>query len=101
MTVRSKVGAGGRGVIGRAADPGSAARRKSSSAVRRMRSEGVPATVGPMLHWIERTLADRRVRLAADAGLAVVLAAAALVDVANDRVAWGGRGPGQVALALL
>ena len=41
-----------------------------------------------------------RVRLAADAGLAVALAAAALVDVFDDRVAWGGRGPAQVALAL-
>jgi signal transduction histidine kinase len=54
-----------------------------------------------MLNWVERTLAERRVRLAADAGLAVVLAAAALVDITDDRIAWGGRGPGQVALALL
>jgi len=53
-----------------------------------------------MLRRVERLLADRRVRLAADAGLAVVLAAAALVDLVDDRVAWGGRGPGQVALAL-
>jgi len=53
-----------------------------------------------MLRRVERLLADRRARLAADAGLAVVLAAAALVDLVDDRVAWGGRGPGQVALAL-
>jgi signal transduction histidine kinase len=54
-----------------------------------------------MPHRVERLLADRRVRLVADAGLAAVLAVAALVDVADDRVAWGGRGAGQVALALL
>jgi hypothetical protein len=97
MTVRSKVGAACRRVIGRAAEPGSATRGKSSSAVRRMRSEGAPATVGRMLDWVERTLADRRVRLAADAGLAVVLTAAALVDITDDRIAWGGRGPGSAA----
>ena len=45
-------------------------------------------------------LDNDRVRLAADAGLAVVLAAAALVDVFDDRVAWGGSGPMQVVLAL-
>jgi signal transduction histidine kinase len=52
-----------------------------------------------MLRRVEM-LADGRVRLAADASLAVVLAAAALVDVVDERVAWGGRGPGQVVLAL-
>jgi hypothetical protein len=36
-----------------------------------------------MLDWVERSLADRRVRLAADAGLAVVLTAAALVDITD------------------
>jgi len=53
-----------------------------------------------MLRRVETMLRKGRVRLAADAGLAVVLAAAALVDVFDDRVAWGGRGPAQVALAL-
>lgn len=43
---------------------------------------------------------DVRVRLAADVVLALLLATAALVDVAGDSVAWGGRGPGQVLLAL-
>ena len=45
-------------------------------------------------------LSNDRVRLAADAALAVVLAAAALVDVFDDLAAWGGRGPLQVVLAL-
>ena len=53
-----------------------------------------------MLRRVETMLSKDRVRLVADAGLAVVLATAALVDVFNDRVAWGGRGPGQVLLAL-
>ena len=53
-----------------------------------------------MLRPVETMLGKDRVRLAADAALAVVLAAAALVDVFDDRVAWGGRGPVQVVLAL-
>jgi signal transduction histidine kinase len=54
-----------------------------------------------MLRRVESLLADRRVRLAADAALAVALAAAALVDLVDDRAAWGGRGAGHAALALL
>jgi signal transduction histidine kinase len=49
---------------------------------------------------LETIANDPRVRLAADALLALVLAVAALVDVARDPVAWGGRGPAQVLLAL-
>jgi signal transduction histidine kinase len=54
-----------------------------------------------MLRRVERLLADGRVRLVADAGLAAVLAAAALVDVFNEPVAWGGSGLWQVGLALV
>src|SRR5437660_705629 len=58
--------------------------------------EACVAVPRPEVHERELLVLDLR-----DAGEAVVLAAAALVDVADDRVAWGGRGPGQVALALL
>lgn len=54
-----------------------------------------------MLSRVERVLADARVRVAADVALAVALAVAAVADIAADRVAWGGNGPEQVALALL
>ena len=53
-----------------------------------------------MLTRVETLLSKDRVRLAADVGLAVVLAVAALVDVFDDQVAWGGGGAVQVVLAL-
>ncbi len=49
---------------------------------------------------LETFLADRRVRRGSDAALAAVLAAAALIDLVRVPVAWGGRGPEQVLLAL-
>lgn len=49
---------------------------------------------------LQQILADGRVHRAADAALALVLAAAALVDLIGDSIAWGGRGVEQVLLAL-
>jgi signal transduction histidine kinase len=49
---------------------------------------------------LETILADRRLRRAGDPALALVLAVAALIDLAHDPVGWGGSGPGQVLLAL-
>lgn len=57
-------------------------------------------TVVPMPRLLQPILADGRVRRAADAALALVLAAAALVDLVGDPIAWGGRGVEQVLLAL-
>jgi signal transduction histidine kinase len=65
-----------------------------------MRLEAARVTVVPMRRRLRPILADRHVRRAADAALALALAAAALVDLAGDPVAWGGRGMEQVLLAL-
>jgi len=64
-----------------------------------MRPEASAATVVDVPR-LDTILADRRLRRAADAVLALVLAAAALVDLMHQPVAWGGRGPVQVLLAL-
>lgn len=53
-----------------------------------------------MHRQLEPILADRRVRRAGDAALALALAVAALIDLARDPLAWGGSGPAQVLLAL-
>lgn len=65
-----------------------------------MRLELSRVTVVPMRRRLQQILADRRVHRAADAALALGLAAAALVDLVGDPVAWGGRGIEEVLPAL-
>jgi signal transduction histidine kinase len=53
---------------------------------------------------IERVRGDRRLRRLADGGIALALALASLVEIyatTHPARSWGGRGPGEVALALV
>lgn len=61
-----------------------------------------PLYGGAVERSIRRALGSRRVRRNADVGLAVVLAALALLDLAvsSDTASWGGHGPLQGVLAL-
>jgi signal transduction histidine kinase len=57
-----------------------------------------------MTSGIERVLGDRRLRRLADSGIALVLAIASLAEILATKdpaTSWGGRGPGEIALALL